>query len=79
MTLDKIDSDKTYLISEIHDNGFSDQNQILRLKYLGFIKGKKIKLLKVAPLSKDPLLFHVNGSLIALTKKEAELIKVTET
>ena len=47
----------------------------LHLMEMGFIPGKKIKMLQQAPLQ-GPIAFKLENSVIALRKSEAELIQV---
>jgi len=47
----------------------------LHLMEMGFIPGKKIKMLQQAPLE-GPIAFKLENSVIALRKSEAELIQV---
>lgn len=47
----------------------------LHLMEMGFIPGKKIKMLQQAPLQ-GPIAFKLENSVIALRKTEAQLIRV---
>ncbi len=61
-------------LSEQDNNELSDIES--RLMHLGFIDGAVIVVKRKAPLFQEPLLVEVRGRLIALTKDEAELVKV---
>jgi ferrous iron transport protein A len=47
-----------------------------RLMHLGFIDGETIRVVKKAPLFKEPLLVEVRGRSVALSFDEAELVLV---
>lgn len=47
-----------------------------RLMHLGFLDGETIRVMKKAPLFKEPLLVEVRGRSVALSFAEAELVKV---
>ncbi|MEX2592993.1 MAG: FeoA family protein [Anditalea sp.] len=47
----------------------------LHLMEMGFLPGKKIKMLQQAPLE-GPMAFKLENSVIALRKSEAQLIRV---
>ncbi|MBD66153.1 MAG: ferrous iron transport protein A [Halobacteriovoraceae bacterium] len=53
-----------------------DEDVVSRYYKLGIYPGMPIKLIRKAPLFGDPILFSVGGSQVALTKAEAQLIKV---
>lgn len=46
-----------------------------RLAEMGFVKGKKVKVIKCAPLQ-DPIEYEIMGYNISLRRSEAELIQV---
>ncbi|HQO08765.1 MAG TPA: ferrous iron transport protein B [Clostridiales bacterium] len=48
-----------------------------RLKEMGFVEGKKVEVIKSAPLL-DPVEYKIMGYNISLRKEEAELIEVSE-
>ena len=50
-----------------------------RLMHLGFLDGEAIKVIKKAPLFKEPLLVEVRGRSVALSFDEAELVRVEVT
>tara|TARA_B100001971_G_scaffold215193_1_gene259957 strand:+ start:36314 stop:36574 length:261 start_codon:yes stop_codon:yes gene_type:complete len=56
----------------------NDEKIALRLTQLGFHESSLVMLKRKAPIFKDPLLFQVGESQIALTRKEAETIDVLE-
>lgn len=62
----------------IHSISGSDQSIISKLNQVGFIEGEKITFLRAAPIFKDPILYKVGASQIALTKLEASCINITE-
>lgn len=58
------------------ENLFAKDNLKRRMLDLGLIKGTKIKPVFISP-SGDPTAYEVRGSLIAIRKNDAKLIKVT--
>ncbi|HNZ62662.1 MAG TPA: FeoA domain-containing protein, partial [Paludibacteraceae bacterium] len=46
-----------------------------RLTEMGFVKGKKIKVIKKAPLQ-DPIEYEIMGYKVSLRRSEAELVEV---
>ncbi|MBL7715146.1 MAG: ferrous iron transport protein A [Bdellovibrionales bacterium] len=56
-----------------------DQNVSQRLFELGFLPGAVVDVVHEAPFSKDPMAIRVRGTLIALRRSEAELIRVEKT
>ena len=49
-----------------------------RITEMGFIKGKKVKVIKNAPLL-DPIEYEIMGYKISLRRSEAELVEVVTT
>ena len=47
-----------------------------RLMHLGFMDGEMIRIVKKAPLFKEPLLVEVRGRSVALSFEEAALVRV---
>lgn len=73
MKLSKSAKDQWYTIESIeHQN----EDLVSRFQKLGIFPGAQIMLKRKAPLFKDPLLFLVNDSLIALTKSEAACVEI---
>ena len=72
MKLNEIEINKTCKIVRI--NCKDDIKR--RLLDLGLIKGTKIKPVFISP-SGDPTAYEVRGSLIAIRKNDAKLIKIT--
>lgn len=70
MTADKIGKGSQALIEVLLPSELS-----LHLMEMGFIPGKKIKMLQQAPLE-GPIAFKLENSVIALRKSEAALIQV---
>lgn len=58
------------------ENLFAKDNLKRRMLDLGLIKGTKIKPVFISP-SGDPTAYEVRGSLIAIRKNDAKLIKIT--
>ena len=58
------------------ENLFAKDNLKRRMLDLGLIKGTKIKPVFISP-SGDPTAYEVRGSLIAIRKNDAKLLKVT--
>lgn len=60
---------------QIHETQeFSDIES--RLMHLGFMDGENIRIVKKAPLFKEPILIEVRGRSVALSFAEAELVRV---
>ena len=76
MKLSEAKKNVIYKIEEIDYTG----NDVFRSKasQLGILHGQTIKLKHYAPIFKDPLLFEIDNSLIALTKAEANYITASE-
>lgn len=75
MKLAEVDKKNRYKIESIQTD-----DPIFRGKayQLGLYPGAQVELKHLAPIFKDPMLFIVDNSLIALTRKEAHNITVTE-
>ncbi|MCT4642830.1 MAG: ferrous iron transport protein A [Bacteriovoracaceae bacterium] len=71
-----IEKNNIYTIDNILSG---DEAVVTRLWQLGVLPESSIKLVKRAPLFRDPLLFEVDGMCIALTRGEASLITVKES
>jgi Fe2+ transport system protein FeoA len=67
---------KDYIIDHINYQLNLDLG--IRLNHLGFMEAEKIKVLSKTPLTGDSLLIEIRGAQMALTKSEAELIKIRE-
>ena len=63
------------IICSLSENGDSDLKR--HLLGMGFVKGAKIKLEKVAPLG-DPFEFKIKGYNVCLRKEEAENILIED-
>ena len=48
-----------------------------RLIELGFVEGAEIKILHEGPIGRDPIAVRINGTTIALRRREAMAILVT--
>ncbi|MDR0900792.1 MAG: ferrous iron transport protein A [Methanobrevibacter sp.] len=72
-TLNELKNGEEGVIVSFNDEG--DPNLKRHLLGMGFVKGSKIRLEKVAPLG-DPLKLRLKGYSICLRKKEAANIKV---
>jgi len=57
-------------------NNIGDEDLKRHLLSMGFVKGSKIKMEKVAPLG-DPIKFQIKGYSICLRKEEAKNIEVS--
>lgn len=77
MNLLEIKEKKYYQIESINLSG-EDSLLATRFIHLGFTKGQCIKLLRKAPIFKDPILFEIEGLQVALTSREASLVFVKE-
>lgn len=73
--LSEIIKNKSYII---HSVTGEDISLTSKLNQVGFIEGEKVVFLRNAPLFKDPILFRVGESQIALTKSEANCVTVIE-
>jgi Fe2+ transport system protein FeoA len=63
---------RSFHLSESRD--FSDIES--RLMHLGFMDGQSVRVLKKAPLFKEPLLVEVRGRSVVLSFDEAQLVRV---
>ena len=50
-----------------------------RLLELGFVEGAEIKILHEGPIGRDPIAVRINGTTIALRRREAMAIIVTSS
>jgi ferrous iron transport protein A len=50
-----------------------------RLLELGFVEGAEIKILHEGPIGRDPIAVRINGTTIALRRREAMAILVTSS
>lgn len=66
----------TYEITSF--NSSENPDSLLRLMQYGFVEGAQIKVLRKAPLFKDPILVEIRGSQVVLGSEEANLINVKE-
>lgn len=66
---------KVYKVSSIN---FVDDVFNSRLAQLGVLPGVEIELKNVAPIFKNPMLFNVGESQIAMTVQEASHISIEE-
>jgi Fe2+ transport system protein FeoA len=66
--LSEIDFNQIYVITSVDD---VDDVFNSRVSQLGLIVGAEIELKNKAPIFRDPLLFNVGESQVALTKEEA--------
>lgn len=53
-----------------------DKSTTHRLLEMGFVEGSLVCIAHEAPFSRDPIAVEVRGSLVALRRSEADLIKV---
>ena len=74
MDLSEAKVKKTYFIEEVSDESESFR---IRAAQLGLVAGQIVTLKHCAPIFKDPMLFQVENSLIALTKDEAKMIRAS--
>jgi Fe2+ transport system protein FeoA len=75
MTLNQATKKKWYSINSISEMDDELQSRFIKL---GFIPGAKVMLKRSAPIFRDPLLFQLEDSQIALTREEAKIIKIEE-
>jgi len=65
------------IVRSFHETEVRDFSEVeSRLMLLGFLSGEIIRVTKKAPLFEEPLLVEVRGRKIALSKNEAQIIKV---
>lgn len=62
----------------IHSISSTDSSLVSKLNQVGFVEGERVIFLRSAPIFKDPKLFKVGESQIALTKLEASSINILE-
>ncbi len=80
ISIDQAPLNQTLVVRSFQDNEKSSYNEVeSRLMLLGFLHGENIKITRKAPLFKEPRLVEVRGRKIALSKSEAQLIKVEVT
>lgn len=74
MTLVEADLKKVYSIAAI---AYDQQEDLaIRLNHLGFLEGESVRVHRKTPVTSSSLVVEVKGSMIALTKHEASLIKL---
>lgn len=74
MTLVEADLKKVYSIAAI---AYDQQEDLaIRLNHLGFLEGESVRVHRKTPMTSSSLVVEVKGSMIALTKHEASLIKL---
>lgn len=77
MTINEAPLEKPLLVCSFHSSSNKEISDIeSRLMHLGFIDGQVIRVMKKAPLFKEPLLVEVRGRLVALSLVEASLVSV---
>jgi ferrous iron transport protein B len=72
--LSEVDTGRSVFIENVKGKGAFRQ----RIGEMGFVRGKKITVVKNAPLN-DPIEFSIMGYNVSLRRKEASLIEVTES
>ena len=75
MILSDLDRNASAIIATLEQ--LSDLDQI-RLMEMGFLPGKTIKKLNSAILN-GPISFEIEGTILALTKKDTDQIEITPT
>ncbi|MBT4791600.1 MAG: ferrous iron transport protein A [Halobacteriovoraceae bacterium] len=55
---------------------YPDEKVLARLYQLGIVPGEMIKLIRKAPIFKDPLLFEISGVQVAITTSMAKNITI---
>ncbi len=73
MKLSELESGKEAYIKEVLGDGEIKK----RINEMGFIAGRKVKAIKLAPL-KDPIEYDILGYKISIRKKEADLIIIEQ-
>jgi len=71
MTLNELDLEKEAVITKIKGRGTFRK----RIMEMGFVKGKKVRVVKKAPLS-DPIEYEIMGYHVSLRNSEASMIEV---
>ncbi|MFI3262029.1 MAG: ferrous iron transport protein B [Rikenellaceae bacterium] len=72
MKLSDVSSEQYAIINHVG----GDESFVKRVAEMGFIKGRKVFVVKNAPL-KDPIEYHLMGYSVSLRRKESRLIDVT--
>ncbi len=75
MELRKLEKNKVYKIINIKEADDSLRRDFFTM---GFHEGEDIRLIRSAPIFKDPMLFEVQGTKIALTRFEASHLVLEE-
>jgi|SRR5262249_18676737 ferrous iron transport protein A len=60
-------------------NGLAAPEIESRLLELGFVEGAEIRILHEGPIGRDPIAVRINGTTIALRRREAMAILVTSS
>lgn len=77
MTINLAPLNQKLVVRSFPANGERDLSDLeSRLMHLGFFHGEPIRILKRAPLFKEPFLVEVRGRMVALSKEEAALVNV---
>jgi Fe2+ transport system protein FeoA len=77
MTINQAPLQRKLIVLSFPDHEERDMSDIeSRLMHLGFIHGAMVRLIRKAPLFREPLLVEVRGRSIALSSEEAELVLV---
>lgn len=66
---------RTYIVTSVE---MVDKVYNSRIGQLGLVPGAEIQLVRKAPIFKDPLLFNLGESQIALTGEEASHVHIEE-
>lgn len=74
MKLNEVSRGNEYIIDEVVS---SDENLCSQFYKLGLFPGTTIVMKRKAPLFRDPILYQVGESQIALTKFESSFLKVS--
>ena len=64
--------EKARIVSVRHNNHFTR-----RLLEMGLLEGACVEVVHESPFGRDPVAIRVRGTLLALRRKEADLIEVT--
>lgn len=75
MRLNDAEINHSYIVTHIES---VDEIYNSRIGQLGFFPGAEIRLIKKAPFFKDPLLFNLGESQIAMTRQEASHILIED-
>ncbi len=77
MTIDEAPLHRKLVIAPISDRPVQDISDVeSRLMHLGFIEGAKIEIKLKAPIFHEPFLVEVRGRMVALSKSEAQMVRV---